>query len=248
MTIDLNCDMGESFGRYTLGDDASIMPYITSANIACGMHAGDPSVMRRTIRWAKEYNVAVGAHPGWPDLQGFGRREMSLTPDEAEGYILYQIGALAALAREEHVELRHIKAHGALYNQAATDRALADVLALAVRNFDRNLILIGLAGSAIIKAGLSYGLRVANEAFPDRRYNADGTLASRKQTGALIGFPDQVASRAVAIARDGIDFAGRHVPVETLCLHGDNSHAVDNAKMVRAALDKAGIPVKALGR
>jgi UPF0271 protein len=244
--MDLNCDMGESFGRYTVGDDASIMPFITSANIACGLHAGDPSVMESTVRLAKQYGVAVGAHPGWPDLQGFGRRELSLRPDEAEAYILYQIGALAAFARHEGVQLRHVKPHGALYNQAANDRALADVIARAVKSFDKNLVLVGLAGSALIKAGLAIGLRVANEAFPDRRYNPDGTLRSRKQTGALVAVPEDVATRAVALARDGIELAGRSVPVDTLCLHGDNPNATRNAELVRAALDRAGVEVHSL--
>ena len=244
--MDLNCDMGESFGHYTLGDDESVMPFITSANIACGVHAGDPSVMRATIRLAKQYGVAVGAHPGWPDLQGFGRREMTFTPDEAEGYILYQVGALAAFARQEGVELRHVKAHGALYNQAVKDRALADVIARAVKSFDKNLVLVGLAGSALIKAGIGVGLRVANEAFPDRRYNSDGTLMSRKQTGALVASPEDVTAHAVALARNGIEFAGKRVQIDTLCLHGDNAHAADNARLVRAALERAGIAVKAL--
>ncbi len=246
-TIDINCDMGESFGRYALGDDASVMPYITSANIACGMHAGDPSVMRTTIRLAKEYGVAVGAHPGWPDLQGFGRRDISMTPDEAEGYILYQIGALAAFARQEGVELRHVKVHGSLYNQAVSNRALADVVALAVRNFDKNLILVGQAGSSIVKAGLGFGLRVANEGFPDRRYNPDGTLTSRKQTGALVINPEEVAANAVSLARAGIDFGGKRVPIDTLCIHGDNPRAPENARQVREALERARIQVKALG-
>ncbi len=246
-TIDINCDMGESFGRYALGDDASIMPYITSANVACGMHAGDPSVMRSTIQLARDYKVAVGAHPGWPDLQGFGRRDMTMTPDEAEGYILYQIGALAAFARQEGVELRHVKVHGALYNQAVNDRALADVIARAVRSFDKNLILVGLAGSAMIKAGISFGLRVANEAFPDRRYNPDGTLLSRKQTGSLVMHPEEVAANAVSLARGGMDFSGKRMPIDTLCIHGDHAHAAENARQVREALERARVQVKALG-
>src|SRR5512142_1723307 len=184
--MDLNCDMGESFGRYTLGDDASIMPFITSANIACGLHAGDPLVMRLTVRLAKEHGVAVGAHPGWPDLQGFGRRAMSLTPEETEAFILYQVGALSAFARLEGIELRHVKAHGALYNQAVKDRSLAEAIARAVKAFDRQLILVGLAGSAMIDAGLEAGLRVANEAFPDRRYEPDGTLMSRQRPEAVL--------------------------------------------------------------
>lgn len=246
--MDLNCDMGESFGRYTIGEDAAVMPFITSANIACGLHAGDPSVMHATVRLAKQHGVAVGAHPSWPDLQGFGRREMSMTPDEAEGYILYQIGALAAFARQEGVELRHVKAHGALYTQAVKDRALADVIVRAVKTFDRDLILVALAGSAMIKAALSFGLHIAREGFPDRRYNSDGTLMSRKHTGALVSSPEEVAAQAIALARDGVDIAGQRLRIDTLCIHGDHPHAAKNAKHVREALVKAGISVEPLAR
>ena len=246
MKIDLNCDMGESFGKYKLGDDAAIMPFISSANIACGSHAGDPLVMRSTIRLAKVHGVAIGAHPGWPDLQGFGRREMDLTPDEAEAFVLYQIGALAAFAKAEGWELRHVKPHGALYNQAARDRTLADSIARVVKRFDKDLILVGLAGSALIDAGLEIGLRVANEGFPDRRYNPDGTLASRKEAHAILESPEEVAAHAVALAQAGIDFAGRLVQVDTLCLHGDNVHAPQNAKLVREALSTSGIEVKSM--
>jgi 5-oxoprolinase (ATP-hydrolysing) subunit A len=246
MKIDLNCDMGESFGRYTLGNDAAVMPFISSANIACGMHAGDPLVMRVTIRLAKQNHVAIGAHPGWPDLQGFGRREMNLAPDEVEAFVLYQIGALAAFAKAEGTGLRHVKPHGALYNQAAKDHPLAAAIARAVRSFDKDLILVGLAGSALVSAGAELGLRVANEAFPDRRYNADGTLASRKEANAILESPDEVAAHAVGLAQAGIDFGGRRVQVDTLCLHGDNLHAAENAKMVHEALSKQGIEVTAL--
>ncbi len=246
MKIDLNCDMGESFGRYTLGDDAAVMPFISSANIACGLHAGDPMVMRSTIQLGRQHGVAIGAHPGWPDLQGFGRREMSLSPEEVEAYVLYQIGALAAFAKVEGIGLRHVKPHGALYNQAAKDRALAISIARAVKSFDQDLILVGLAGSALIESGLEIGLRVANEGFPDRRYNPDGTLVSRREAKAILESPEEVAAQAVALARDGIDFAGRCVQVDTLCLHGDNLHAAENARMVRDALAKSGIEVKSL--
>ncbi len=244
--MDLNCDMGESFGRYTIGEDEAVMPYITSANIACGLHAGDPSVMRATVRLAKKHGVGIGAHPGWPDLHGFGRREMSMTPDEAEGYILYQIGALAAFARQEGVELRHVKAHGALYNQAVKDRALADVVAWAIKAFDKNLILVALAGSAMIKAALAIGLPFAREAFPDRRYNPDGTLMSRRQTGALLSSPQEIAAQAVDFARNGIEIGGQRLHIDTLCIHGDSPHPMANAKMVREALDKAGVEVRGM--
>jgi UPF0271 protein len=247
MRIDLNCDMGESFGRYKLGNDAAVMPFITSANIACGLHAGDPMVMLATIRLAKEQGVAVGAHPGWPDLQGFGRREMTLSVDEVEAYVLYQVGALAAFAKAEGIELRHVKPHGALYNQAAKDRDLADGVAKAVKSFDHKLILVGLAGSALIAAGLELGLRVANEGFPDRRYNTDGTLVSRKQPDAIIESPEEVARHAVSLAKEGIEFGGQIVRVDTICLHGDNAHAAENAKMVREALGNNGIEVSRLG-
>jgi UPF0271 protein len=246
MKIDLNCDMGESFGQYKLGDEAAVMPFISSANIACGLHAGDPLVMQTTLRLAKVHGVAVGAHPGWPDLQGFGRREMNLSPEEAEAFVLYQVGALAAFAKAESVELRHVKPHGTLYNQAAKDRILADAIARGVKRFDKSLILVGLAGSALIDAGQDIGLRVANEGFPDRRYNPDGTLASRKQAHAILESPEEVAAQAVTLAQAGIDFAGRRVKVETLCLHGDNVHAAQNAKSVRESLSKSGIEVEAM--
>ena len=241
MRIDLNCDMGEGFGN-----DESIIPFITSANIACGMHAGDPSVMQKTVRLAKQFGVVVGAHPGWPDLQGFGRRDMSLAPDEVEAFVLYQIGALAAIAKAEAVELRHVKPHGALYNQAVRDRSLADAIARAVKAFSRELILVGLAGSGLVDAGVEAGLRVANEGFPDRNYNSDGTLVPRKQGNAIIESSEEVAKHAVELARDGIKFGARHVKVDTLCLHGDHIHAVQNARILRQALKENGIDVKAV--
>lgn len=246
MQIDLNCDMGESYGRYGLGNDEAVMPFVTSANIACGLHAGDPLVMGFTVRLAQQHGVAVGAHPGWPDLQGFGRRDIAFTPEEAEAFVLYQIGALEAVARGEGARVRHVKVHGALYNQAARDRTLALAVARAARRFDQDLILVGLAGSAIIVAGLEQGLMVANEGFPDRGYRVDGTLRSRDEPGALITAPEEVAARAVTLAKDGIDFGERRVRVDTLCLHGDNPSAAANAKMVREALKNAGIDVRAL--
>ena len=246
LSIDLNCDMGESFGQYKLGKDEVVMPFITSANIACGFHAGDPLVMQSTIRLAKKYSVAIGAHPGWPDLQGFGRREMNLSPEETEAIILYQIGALAGSAKAEGAELRHIKPHGSLYNQAAKDRILANAIARAVNAFSADLILVGLAGSRLIEAGIELGLHVANEGFPDRNYNLDGTLVSRKQANAIIESPDEVAVHALRLAQNGIDFSGRHVNVETLCLHGDNIYAAENARLIRDTLSKNKILVEAI--
>lgn len=245
MKIDLNCDLGESFGRYALGDDALIMPLITSANIACGFHAGDWLTMQATVRLAKRHGVAVGAHPGWPDLQGFGRREMSFSPEETEALTLCQIGALAAFAKAEGVELRHVKPHGALYNQSARERGLAEAVARAVKRFSAGLALVGLAGSRSVEAAQEMGLRVLNEGFPDRGYAPDGMLIPRGQPGALLSSVEEVAAHAVELARNGIQFGGRRVQVDTLCLHGDTVHAVGNARAVREALQSAGIEVTA---
>ena len=241
--IDINCDMGEN-----IGNDEKIMPYITSANIACGFHAGDEMSMRLTVRLAKKYRVAVGAHPSWKDGEGFGRREMSLSSEEVEALMLYQIGALYAIAKAEDVELRHVKPHGALYNQAAKDQRLADAIVRAVKSFSEDLVLVGLAGSRLVEAGLEAGLQVANEGFPDRNYNPDGTLVSRKEPNAIIEAPDAVAAHAVKLVRDGILFGNKRVRVDTLCLHGDHSHAAENAKAVRDVVSKEGIEVEVLKR
>lgn len=228
MKIDLNCDMGEN-----IGSDELIMPLITSANIACGYHAGNAKTMRETVRLAKKFAVNIGAHPSWFDLEGFGRREMSLTADEVEALILDQVSALAAIAEAEGAELRHVKPHGALYNQAAKDRPLAEAIARAVKNFNGELILVGLAGSRLIEAGVEVGLNVANEGFPDRRYNPDGTLVSRNEAHAVIESPEEVARHAVELIQNGILFEGKRVWVETLCLHGDHPRVVENAKLIR---------------
>ncbi|GAB4444340.1 MAG: 5-oxoprolinase subunit PxpA [Anaerolineales bacterium] len=241
MNIDLNCDMGEN-----IGSDAGIMPYITSANIACGFHAGDEVSMRETVRLAKQYGVAVGAHPGWRDREGFGRREMSLPLEEVEALVREQVEALAAIARAEGVKLRHVKPHGALYNQAAADRGIATAIARAVKTVSMDLVLVGLAGSGLIEAGIEAGLRVANEGFPDRNYNPDGTLVSRREPHAVIELPEEVAAHALELVRGGVDFGGRRVRVETLCLHGDHPRAAENARRVREALAAAGIEVRAL--
>ena len=241
MQIDLNCDMGEE-----IGNDELIMPYITSANIACGFHAGDEISMRATVRLAKRHGVAVGAHPGWKDREGFGRRNISLPADDVEALILYQIGALSAIANVERVELHHVKPHGALYNQAADDMFLASAIANAVKRFSADLILVGLAGSGLIEAGLEAGLRVASEGFPDRNYNPDGTLVSRKQANAIIESPEEVAAHAVKLAQQGIEIGGQYVRVDTLCLHGDHPQAAHNAKQVREALETSGVEIAAL--
>ena len=244
MKIDLNCDLGESFGRYSLGHDEALMPLITSANIACGFHAGDPVVMETTVQLALKWKVAIGAHPGYPDLQGFGRREMSLSEEEVEASVLYQVGALAAFARAGGGEVIHVKPHGALYNRAAKDRALAGAVARGVARFSQQLILVGLAGSVLVEAGQEAGLRVANEGFPDRAYNSDGSLMSRRLPGSVLESPGEVAAQAVRLIKEG----ARGLPVHTLCIHGDNPAAVENAKAIRAALIANDIQVEAMGK
>ena len=240
--IDLNCDMGERFGRWPLGEDEVVMPWITSASIACGLHAGDPVVMDRTVALAKAHGVAVGAHPGYPDLQGFGRRVIDLTPEEAEAFTLYQIGALAGFARANGTELVHVKPHGALYNQAAKDSKLAAAIAKGVRRFSRDLILVGLAGSALLAAGEAAGLRVASEGFPDRAYESDGSLRSRRLPGAVLDDIAEICAQAVRLATEGI--GGREV--QTLCIHGDHAGAAAHARAVRETLEAAGVQVMGL--
>jgi UPF0271 protein len=250
VTIDINCDMGESFGPWKMGADDDVMPNITSANVACGAHAGDPRVMRRTVRTAKQHGVSVGAHPGYGDLQGFGRREMQVDPAEVEDTLLAQIGALAAIARAEGMPLRHVKAHGALYNQAARDRRLGDAIAAAIKAFDSSLVMFGLPKSAMVDAGVAAGLRVAAEGFADRAYEPDGSLTPRSRPGAVIHDPAVVVERAVRMVREGVVLtpAGREIPlkVDTLCVHGDTPGAAELVRRIRAGLEAAGIQVRAL--
>ena len=248
MQIDLNCDMGESFGAYTIGADAEIMPYISSANIAAGFHGGDPQVIDRTVALAVKHGVTVGAHPGFPDLVGFGRRNMSCTPEEVEAMVLYQVAVVAGFARAHSVRLAHVKPHGALYNMAAQDPALALAIARGVARFDRQLALVGLGGShAMQQAAGQTGLRFVPEAFPDRRYNPDGTLVSRRLPNAVIQDPAQAAAQAVMMVKEHavVAYDGTRVPIaaETICLHGDNPSAVANAQALREALQAAGIEV-----
>jgi UPF0271 protein len=250
-SIDLNCDLGESFGRWTLGHDAALMESISSCNIACGYHAGDPDVMRRTVRLARDNAVAVGAHPGLPDLAGFGRRPMSVTPGEVEDLVLYQVGALHAIARAEGVKLRHVKAHGALYTMATRDRALADAIARAVAAFDQSLFLFGLPGTELLRAGEAAGLSVAAEGFADRAYEADGSLTPRSRPDAVIHEAGEVVARAVRMARDGVVRArdGEEIPmrVATICTHGDTPGSHELTRRLREGLEGAGIAVCAVG-
>jgi 5-oxoprolinase (ATP-hydrolysing) subunit A len=250
LKIDLNCDMGESFGRWELGEDEAVLGVVTSANIACGFHAGDPLVIQHTVELAARRGVAIGAHPGYPDLQGFGRREMSLAPDELEAMILYQVSALAGFCRSAGVRLVHVKPHGALYNQAAKDPRLAEAIARGVRRCSAELILIGLAGSALIAAGLAQNLRVASEGFPDRSYDPDGSLRSRRLPGAVLASTAEICAQAVRLASEGIRMAGsageKGIPVDTLCIHGDHPGAAQRAAAVRVALEGQGIQVTRL--
>lgn len=233
MKIDLNCDLGEG-----IGNDEAIMPHITSANIACGFHAGDEITMRETLRLAKRFGVNAGAHPSWKDRENFGRKEMNASPEETEKLVFEQIQILMAIAKEEGVTLTHVKPHGALYNQSAKDVQLANAIARAIKTVSVDLILVGLAGSRSIEAGRVVGIRVAAEGFPDRGYNADGSLMSRLLPGALIESPEEVTQHAVELIRRG--------GMDTLCLHGDHPNAAENAKLLRKSLEQNGIKVVAL--
>jgi UPF0271 protein len=249
--IDLNADLGESFGPWQMGDDEAVLRSITSANIACGYHAGDPGVMRRTVRMARAASVAIGAHPGFPDLPGFGRREMRLSAQEVEDLVIYQVGALAGLAAAEGTRLAHVKAHGALYNMAVHDRTLSDAIAAAVRAVDRSLILFGLPGSALLRSGEAAGLAVAAEGFADRAYEPDGTLTPRSRTGAVIHDPDTVVERAIRMVSTGRVTAtdGSEIPlrIDTLCTHGDTRGASELTRRLRQALERRGVVLRAPG-
>jgi UPF0271 protein len=249
--IDINSDVGESFGAYTIGHDAGLMRSITSANIAAGFHGGDPSVLRETIRLAKAHGVAVGAHPGFPDLGGFGRRELNVTPREAEDLVLYQVAAVSGVASAEGVAVQHVKPHGALFNMAVRNGELAAAIARAVAAINPTLILFGLPGSEILKAGRAAGLRVAAEVFADRAYEADGSLASRRKPGSVIHDPAAVVARAVRMANDhtvvAIDGSIVALDADTMCVHGDTPGSDDLAAKIRAGLEAAGVTVKAVG-
>ena len=250
MRIDLNSDLGESFGPWPMGQDAALMDSISSANVACGFHAGDPGAMRQTIALARDKGVAIGAHPGFPDLVGFGRREIKATPAEVEDFVLYQVSALAGMARAQGVTLQHVKAHGALYNMACKDRALAGAIARAVAAFDRTLILFGLPNSELLRAGAAAGLPVAAEVFADRAYDPDGSLTARSKPGSVIHDAQQVVDRAVRMVRErnvvAVDGSTISLQADTICLHGDTPGAADLARAVRAGLEKAGIEVARL--
>jgi 5-oxoprolinase (ATP-hydrolysing) subunit A len=252
--IDLNSDVGEGFGTYKLGMDDTLIPLISSANIACGFHAGDPAVMRRTMALAKTHGVAPGAHPGFPDLLGFGRRNMEVSLEEIKDYIAYQVGALQAFAAMEGLVLQHVKPHGALYNMAVKNTDIWDAVAEVLSRMDPRLILVVLAGTSrdeLLSIGARRGIRIAFEFFGDRAYNPDGSLVSRKEPGSVIHDQDLAASRILKLvnegrveARDGTEIElGAH----TICVHGDNPTAVGLTKKIRETLVAEGIEIAPLG-
>ncbi|MDR7313789.1 5-oxoprolinase subunit PxpA [Brevibacillus nitrificans] len=246
--VDINCDMGESFGAYRLGNDSEILDYISSANIACGFHAGDPATMRKTVRMALDKAVAIGAHPGLPDLVGFGRRNMDITPQEAYDMVVYQVGALQAFIQAEGGTMQHVKPHGALYNMAATKAQLAEAIVEAVYKVNPALVLFGLAGSELTRAGERIGLRTANEVFADRTYQQDGTLTPRSQPDAMITDQEQSLQQVVrmvtegrVLSRQGVDVS---IQADTICIHGDGAHALEFAQNIHEAFERAGIQLR----
>jgi len=249
VTIDLNADVGESLGPWSMGEDEALIPLVTSVNVACGFHAGDPATIARTIDLAVAAGAVIGAHPGYPDLAGFGRRDMEMAVGDLEAAVLYQVGAVAAFARAAGAALRHVKPHGALYNRSARDPGVAAAVARAVRRCSRELVLVGLAGSVSLDAAQAEGLATLAEAFADRRYERDGRLRDRREDGALLDDPTAAAEQAVGIARDGhviaVDGSRLELRADTLCVHGDAPGAADRARAVRAALAAAGIAIAA---
>jgi len=248
-SIDLNCDMGESYGAWKMGEDAAVMPYITSANIACGFHGGDPATIRKTVRLAVDHGVAIGAHPSLPDLQGFGRRVMKITPQELYDLVVYQAGAVEAFARAAGSKLHHVKCHGALYNMAAVDEALSDAMARAVKDLGSGVMIYVLSGSKSYEAAKKLNLPVAGEVFADRGYSDDGTLAPRDKPGGMIEDARKSVAQALAMVEEGYvtSLSGKRVPVsaDTLCLHGDQPGAVAFAKEIRKAFSDRGIKLVA---
>ena len=250
-SIDLNSDLGESFGRYSLGCDAEIIPLVSSCNIACGAHAGDPTVMRKTVEMAAKAGIALGAHPGYPDLQGFGRRNMALSPEEVYAYVLAQIGTLSAFCTARGTHLHHVKPHGQLYNTAAKDAKTAQAIAQAVHDFDANLVLVGLAGSKLIEEGKAAGLATAQEFFLDRNYNDDGTLRSRTLPDAVIADEEFAIARAIETIKTGVvrSYEGKEISVhpDTICVHGDTPQALAYVRRIREAFEKNGIEIAPVG-
>jgi UPF0271 protein len=250
MKVDLNCDLGESFGVWKMGFDEKIIPLVSSANIACGFHAGDPVVMEKTVALVKRGGAAAGAHPGFPDLSGFGRRNLAMSPAEVKACVQYQIGALDAFCRAAGIRLCHVKPHGALYNMAAKDPALADAIVDAVREINPRLILLALAGSRMVLAAREKGIPVAEEVFADRAYEEDCSLVSRAKPGAIIADEDEAIDRVLGMVKNGTVKAvtGREIPVkaDSVCIHGDGEKALLFAEKLNAAITKEGIAIAGL--
>ena len=252
LSIDMNCDMGESFGSYKLGYDEEAMPQVTSLNVACGFHASDPDVMAKTVWLAKKNGVAVGAHPGYPDLVGFGRRNMALSPEETKHAVMYQIGALNAFCQAAGIKMQHVKAHGGLYNTAGNDLTVATAIAEAIKAVNPDLYMLCLANSQMVTAAKNVGVKYVEEAFADRAYTEQGTLVSRKLPGSVIHDVDEVVKRVLMMVKENkvISIDGKVVPLnaQTSCVHGDSPGAVQMVTAIRAAFEKEGIPLKAFGK
>ncbi|HIU75360.1 MAG TPA: LamB/YcsF family protein [Candidatus Pelethocola excrementipullorum] len=248
--VDLNSDLGESFGRFVVGLDEKVIPYISSANVACGYHASDPVVMEKTVKTAKEQNVRVGAHPGFPDLMGFGRRNMDITPAEAKAYTLYQISALSGFCKAQGVKMQHVKPHGAFYNTAARDYELSKAICEAIYAFDPNLIVMGLSGGELVRAAKDMGLRTALEVFADRAYEEDGSLVNRRKEGAMITDETQAIARVVRMVKEGkvTAITGKDIEIkaDSICVHGDGEKAVAFVEKIREALQKEGVQICSL--
>lgn len=250
MKVDLNCDLGEAFGNYSFGGDQDIIPLITSANIACGFHAGDENVMNATVKLAKDHNVGIGAHPGLPDLQGFGRRNMDLSLDEIYNLVVYQLGALNGFCQIHQVKINHVKPHGALYQMGARDKDIARTIAQAVYDFDSSLVFVGLANTLLISEAKEVGLITASEVFADRRYEDDGQLVSRKDSDALIEDTDEALQQVIKMVKENkvVSKNGKEIELQadTICVHGDGAHALEFVSEIRQSLKKEGIDIQSL--
>lgn len=250
MKVDLNCDLGEAFGNYSFGGDKDIIPLITSANIACGFHAGDENVMNQTVKLAKENHVSIGAHPGFPDLKGFGRRKMDISPTEVYNLIVYQLGALEGFCKVHQTRINHVKPHGALYNMGAKNKAIAKAIAKAVYDFDSTIVLVGLSNSLLISEAQAIGLKTASEVFADRRYEDNGQLVSRKESDAVITDSDEALKQVLKMVTENkvISRNGKEIDLETdtICVHGDGKHALEFVEQIRKKLTKEGIDIQSL--
>jgi UPF0271 protein len=250
--VDLNSDVGESFGAYKIGLDEDVLKYVSSANVACGWHAGDPIVMRKTVEAAYKNNVGIGAHPGFFDIMGFGRRNMIVSPDEAKQYTIYQLGALCGFVKAVGGKMQHVKPHGAMYNMAAKDGKIARAIIEGIWEVDRDLIVLGLAGSEMVNAAKDKGLKAANEVFADRAYNSDGTLVARSLPGSMIHDKNIAISRVIRMVTEGkvtaISGEDMDIKVDSICVHGDNPEAVEFVRLIKEELMRAGVGIKPLNK